>query len=70
MSKIADERPDLVQLGEFASQYGYVMNGATSANALSVYELQAQHFTGYWTGQETLDEALAAVSNGMEELLN
>ena len=70
VAKIADERPDLVQLGEFASKYGYVMNGATSANALSVYELQAQHFTGYWTGQETLDEALSAVSSGMEELLN
>lgn len=70
VSQIADERPDLVQLGEFASQYGYVMNGATGANALSVYELQAQHFTGYWTGQETLDEALSAVSAGMEELLS
>ena len=46
------------------------MNGATGANALSVYELQAQHFTGYWTGQETLDEALAAVASGMEELLS
>lgn len=69
VAKIAEERPDLVQLGEFASQYGYVMNGATSANALSVYELQAQHFTGYWTSQETLDEALSAVSAGMEELL-
>ena len=69
VAKIAEDRPDLVQLGEFASKYGYVMNGATSANALSVYELQAQHFTGYWTGQETLDEALSAVSSGMEELL-
>jgi len=69
VAAIADERPDLVQLGEFASQYGYVMNGATGASALSVYELQAQHFTGYWTGQETLDEALAAVASGMESLL-
>ena len=70
VAAIAEDRPDLVQLGEFASQYGYVMNGATGANALSVYELQAQHFTGYWTGQETLDEALAAVASGMEELLS
>ena len=69
VSAIAEARPDLVQLGEFASEYGYVMNGATGANALSVYELKAQHFTGYWTGQETLDEALAAVASGMEELL-
>lgn len=70
VSAIAEDRPDLVQLGEFASQYGYVMTGATGANALSVYELQAQHFTGYWTGQETLDEALAAVSAGMTDLLS
>ncbi|AEQ53073.1 extracellular solute-binding protein [Pelagibacterium halotolerans] len=69
VAAIADERPDLVQLGEFAGEYGYVMNGATGANALSVYELQAQHFTGYWTGQETLDEALSAVASGMESLL-
>jgi len=70
VSAIAQDRPDLVQLGEFASEYGFVMNGATSANALSVYELQAQHFTGYWTGQETLDEVLSAVSGGMENLLS
>lgn len=69
VAKVAEERPDLVQLGKFASQYGYVMTGGTSANALSVYELQAQHFTGYWTGQETLDEALGAVEEGMAELL-
>ena len=35
------------------------MTGATSANAFPVYELQAKEFTGYWLGQETLDEALA-----------
>lgn len=69
VASVAEERPDLVQLGEFASQYGYVMTGGTSADALSVYELQAEHFTAYWTGQETLDEALAAVSAGMAELL-
>ena len=40
-AKIAGERPDLVKLGEFAGAYGFVMTGATSANALAVYELQA-----------------------------
>jgi hypothetical protein len=33
------------------------MNGGTSANAFAVYELQAKEFTGYWSGQQTLDQA-------------
>ncbi|MDP1730743.1 MAG: extracellular solute-binding protein [Devosia sp.] len=69
VAKIADERPDLVKLGEFAGAYGYVMNGGTSTNALSIYELQAKEFTGYWSGQETLDQALANTKAGMEKLL-
>jgi len=69
VARIADQRPDLVQLGEFAGAYGYVMNGGTSANALSIYELQAKEFTGYWSGQQTLDQALANTTKGMEELL-
>jgi multiple sugar transport system substrate-binding protein len=69
VAKVAKERPDLVKLGEFASKYGYVMNGATSANALSVYELQAKEFTGYWSGQQNLDDALAHTKAGMQDLL-
>jgi len=69
VAKVAAERPDLVQLGEFAGAYGYVMNGGTSANAFPVYELQAKEFTGYWSGQQTLDQALANTKAGMEKLL-
>lgn len=69
VAKIAADRPDLVQLGEFAGKYGYVMNGGTSANALSVYELQAKEFTGYWSGQESLEQALGNAKTGMEKLL-
>lgn len=69
VAKVAKERPDLVTLGQYAGAYGYVMTGATSANALSVYELQAKEFTGYWSGQETLDQALANAKAGMEKLL-
>jgi len=69
VAKIASERPDLVKLGKFASKYGYVMNGATSANALSVYELQAKEFTGYWSGQQSLEDALAHTKAGMQDLL-
>ncbi|WP_426237828.1 ABC transporter substrate-binding protein [Pararhizobium sp. DWP1-1-3] len=69
VTEVAKERPDLVKLGEFASKYGYVMNGGTSAKALSVYELQAKEFTGYWSGQQSLDEALAHTEQGMAGLL-
>jgi multiple sugar transport system substrate-binding protein len=69
VAEIADERPDLVQLGTFAGDYGYVMNGGASANALAVYELQAKEFTGYWSGQQDLDQALANAKAGMAELL-
>lgn len=69
LDKVADARPDLVPLGSYASQYGYVMRGATSGGALSVYELQAKAFTGYWGDVTSLDEALEEAEAGMEELL-
>lgn len=69
IEKIAKERPDLVKLGSFAAQYGFVMNGATSAKTLPIYELQAKQFTGYWAGTQSLDAALAAVTAGMTDLL-
>ncbi len=67
---VAEERPDLVPLGQYASDYGYVMRGGTSANALSVYEVQAEEFTGYWSGTQSLDEALAGAEERMGELLS
>lgn len=70
LERVADDRPDLVQLGEFASSYGFVMEGGTSANALSVFEAQAQEFTGYWAGTLTLDQALSNVENAMNDLLD
>jgi multiple sugar transport system substrate-binding protein len=63
------ERPDLVKLGSFAGQYGFVMTGGTSANALSVYEAQAKAFTGYWGGTTDLNGALADATKVMSELL-
>jgi multiple sugar transport system substrate-binding protein len=63
------ERPDLKKLGEYAGAYGFVMNGGTAAKALQVYELQAKEFTAYWSGEKSLDDALAATKTGMTELL-
>lgn len=68
-AELAADRPDLVQLGEYASQYGFVMRGGTAEKALSVYELQAKEFTGYWAGTQDLDTALANTAAGMAELL-
>jgi multiple sugar transport system substrate-binding protein len=69
VEKIAKDRPDLVQLGQFAGSYGYVMRGATSAKALSVYEVQAKEFTAYWAGRKTLDAALSAATQSITDLL-
>lgn len=69
VAQVAEERPDLVPLGDYASSYGFVMRGGTAAKALGVYELQAKEFTGYWAGQQSLDEALEATASGMQELL-
>lgn len=70
LSRVSEERPDLVQLGEFASSYGFVMNGGTSANALTIYDVQAREFTGYWAGTKTIDEALSNAESEMEVLLD
>lgn len=69
VAAIAEDRPDLVQVGEYASNFGFVMNGATSENALSVYEAQAQEFTGFWAGTQDLDEAMSNISATMSDLL-
>ena len=68
-AKLAADRPDLVQVGEYASTYGFVMNGGTSEKALSVYEAQAKEFTGYWAGTQDLDTALKNTTAAMSELL-
>jgi multiple sugar transport system substrate-binding protein len=68
-AKMAADRPDLVKLGQYAGQYGFVMNGGTAAKALQVYELQAKEFTAYWSGAKSEDDALAETEKGMADLL-
>lgn len=69
VAQLAAERPDLVQVGDYASNYGFVMRGATSANALTIYEVQAREFTGFWAGTQDLDAALANTAAEMTTLL-
>ena len=68
-AELSEERPDLVQVGEYASTHGFVMTGATSENALSVYEAQAREFTGYWAGTQDLDTTMQNITTRMTELL-
>ncbi len=68
-AQLAADRPDLVQVGEYASTYGFVMNGGTAEKALAVYEAQAKEFTGYWAGTQDLDTALKNAAASMAELL-
>lgn len=69
LEAVVAERPDLAPLGEYASQYGYVMRGGTSANALAIYQLQAAEFTGFWAGTKSLEQALTDTTKGMTEFL-
>ncbi len=68
-AKVAADRPDLVQAGDYASNYGFVMNGGTSANALGIYEAQAKEFTGFWAGTQDLDTTMKNITASMTELL-
>nr|WP_244521417.1 sugar ABC transporter substrate-binding protein [Bauldia litoralis] len=63
----AGGRPDVLKMGEYASDYGVVMNGATSSKALAVYNVMAENFTGYWSGTIDQDTAIANVVAAMEE---
>lgn len=64
---IADGRPDILRMGEYAASYGVVMNGAASPHALAVYNSMALNFTGYWSGTMDVDTAIANVVADMQE---
>ena len=54
--KLAADRPDLVKLGEFAGQYGFVMNGGTSAKALPGLRAAGQGVHRLLGRPESLDD--------------
>ena len=60
--------PDLVKLGRYAGQYGFVMT-EDPAKTLSVYQLQAKEFTGYWAGGETWIRRWRTQPRGMADLI-
>jgi multiple sugar transport system substrate-binding protein len=56
-------------VGDYAAKYAFVIAGGTSAQAVPIYEVLAQNFSGYWAGQLMLDQALQNAEKGMEEKL-
>ena len=70
MATVAEARPDMPLMGEHAAKYGFVMNGGAGEHALRIYEIMAEHFTGYWAGEISADEALAQVETDMAEILS
>ncbi len=69
LDELKGTRPEFPLVGEYVAKYGFVIRGGTSAEAVPVYEILAQNFTGYWAGQLTLDQALANAAKGMQEKL-
>tara|TARA_B100000780_G_scaffold158297_1_gene110702 strand:- start:4659 stop:5984 length:1326 start_codon:yes stop_codon:yes gene_type:complete len=67
MDVVAEKRPDMPLMGEHAGKYGFVMDGGASEHALGIYTIMAEHFTGYWAGEESEDEAIAKVQQAVEE---
>ncbi|MGI9500315.1 MAG: extracellular solute-binding protein, partial [Geminicoccaceae bacterium] len=70
MATVAEARPDMPLMGEHAAKYGFVMNGGAGEHALRIYEIMAEHFTGYWAGQKSIDEALGQVETEMTEIFS
>lgn len=64
---MADVRPEFPLIGQFAADYGFVINGGTASYAVPVYEVLAQAFSGYWSGQTDIDTALSQAADGMAQ---
>ena len=69
LNALKDRRPEFPLVGDYAAKYAFVIDGGTTAQAVPIYEVLAQNFSGYWAGQLTLDEALQNADKGMTEKL-
>jgi multiple sugar transport system substrate-binding protein len=69
LSAMKDKRPEFPLVGDDAAKYAFVEAGGTSAQAVPIYEVLAQNFSGYWAGQLGLDQALQNAQKGMEDKL-
>ncbi|MCP4383637.1 MAG: extracellular solute-binding protein [Hyphomicrobiales bacterium] len=69
MQAVASDRPDMLAMGNNAANYGIVMNGGTTAEALGIYSNMAENFTAYWNDALDQDTAIANVEAYMKEAL-
>mgnify|MGYP003674115609 CR=1 FL=1 len=67
MTALAGDRPDMLMMGEHTAQYGFVMNGGASSNALGLYSNMAENFTAYWADELDIDTAINNVTEFMEK---
>ncbi len=66
LESMAGERPEFPLVGQYAADYGFVVNGGTAAQAVPTYEAIATAFSSVWSGQVTIDEGLAQAKAAME----
>ncbi len=67
IKQVSAGRPDILAQGEQAAKYGMVMNGGTSAQALDIYTVMAENFTGYWNDALDIDTAIGNVETAMKK---
>jgi multiple sugar transport system substrate-binding protein len=66
LEAMAGERPEFPLVGQYAADYGFVVNGGTAAQAVPTYEAIATAFSAVWSGQVSIEEGLAQAKAGME----
>lgn len=66
LQAMAADRPEFPLVGQYAADYGFVVNGGTAAQAVPTYEAIATAFSAVWSGQVSIEEGLAQAKAGME----
>ncbi|MCB8881112.1 sugar ABC transporter substrate-binding protein [Acidisoma cellulosilytica] len=65
LQALSTKRPEFKLIGNYASQYGFVVKGGTAPYALPVYTALADAFSAYWAGQVPVEKAMAQAQAGM-----
>lgn len=67
LKALEGSRPEFPLVGQLAAEYGFVVEGGTSAQAVPVYEVMAENFSAYWAGQQDLATTVQKVQTRMAE---
>ncbi len=65
LQALSAKRPEFKLVGDYATNYGFVVDGGTAAYAVPVYNALADAFSGYWAGQIPVDKALSQAQSAM-----